>query len=131
MTIFRSNLSIMTICVVALLSGCGDSTIARPDREPRSDTLAAILDSDLDNPELSAAINDKIQSLKGDGTPLADHLVAAGFRPGKTKPGCDVFTYNGPRKDRFGWDDTMRVTWTECSGTKETESELVVNFGGE
>ena len=113
----------------ALLAGCGAEPASRPKVDLQSDSLAAILESDLRNPELAAAINEKMKALRAKGSPLTDELLAAGFRRAKAVPNCEALTYEGERRTRLGQDDTLRITWNECTGAKAAERKMVVTFG--
>ena len=113
----------------ALLAGCGAEPASRPKVDPQRDSLAAILESDLRNPELAAAINEKMKALRVKGGPLTDELLATGFRRAKAVPNCEALTYERERANSLGQDDTLRVTWNECTGAKAAESKMVVTFG--
>lgn len=117
-------------CAVALAS-C-DGAPHPPDAaavDPASDTFAEILAADLRNPELTAALGDRIAAIRAQGGSVAHEMLAAGFRRAKAEPGCEALAYEGPERARWGIDDTVRVRWSECADAKADRSEMRVTFG--
>lgn len=111
------------------LGACSQQPATNSEVNPATSTFGELLAADLPNPELSAALGQRISVLRDREASISNEMRTAGFTVKKGPEDCEILAYEGPKRSRFGIDRTVRITWKDCAGEKESESEMVVNFG--